>query len=192
MNCHIASPKTPQHNHSPSPAHHLEPQHLLQRAPRRHQHQRRLRRRQLHRSLAHVQHGARDRRPRSSQHLGQNALHHALRRGRAFHQAAGIVCRNRSGLCRRKITQNFVIANYHAVWPLDHDDGSCYYYDYDNVLVYGGFKTYLGHSKICGDCDADSCLAENNLYIYPDTKYADETNEFFTEPYCCITSVGDD
>ena len=47
------------------------------------------------------------------------------------------------------IRQNFVMANYHAVWPLDHDDGSCYYYDYDNVLVYGGFKTYLGHSKIC-------------------------------------------
>ena len=51
----------------------------------------------------------------------------------------------------REIRQNFVIANYHAVWPLDHDDGSCYYYDYDNVLVYGGFKTYLGHSKICRD-----------------------------------------
>ena len=50
-----------------------------------------------------------------------------------------------------EIRQNFVIANYHAVWPLDHDDGSCYYYDYDNVLVYGGFKTYLGHSKICMD-----------------------------------------
>lgn len=47
------------------------------------------------------------------------------------------------------IFHNFVIANYHAVWPLDHDDGSCYYYDYDNVLVYGGFKTFLGHSKIC-------------------------------------------
>ena len=45
--------------------------------------------------------------------------------------------------------ENFIIANYHAVWPLDHDDGSCYYYDHDNVLVYGGFKTYLGHSKTC-------------------------------------------
>ena len=62
--------------------------------------------------------------------------------------------RNRHHFCvdlwSSKITQNFVIANYHAVWPLDHDDGSCYYYDYDNVLVYGGFKSYLGHSKICG------------------------------------------
>lgn len=53
------------------------------------------------------------------------------------------------GLSGSEIRQNFIIANYHAVWPLDHDDGSCYYYDYDNVLVYGGFKTYLGHSKIC-------------------------------------------
>ena len=49
----------------------------------------------------------------------------------------------------RNITNNFLFANYHAVWPLDHDDGSCYYYDTYNVLVYGGFKNYLGHSKIC-------------------------------------------
>ena len=32
-------------------------------------------------------------------------------------------------------------------------------------------------------------LAENNLYIYPDTKYADSTNEFFTEPHCANTAV---
>ena len=32
-------------------------------------------------------------------------------------------------------------------------------------------------------------LAENNLYIYPDTKYADFTNEFFTEPHCANTAV---
>lgn len=89
------------------------------------------------------------------------------------------------------IRQNFIIANYHAVWPLDHDDGSCYYYDYDNVLVYGGFKTYLGHSKICR-CDIHlSFLAMNNLYIYPDTKYAGDTNEFFTEPHCANTAVSD-
>ena len=30
----------------------------------------------------------------------------------------------------------------------------------------------------------------NNLYIYPDTKYADDTNEFFTEPHCANTAVG--
>lgn len=30
----------------------------------------------------------------------------------------------------------------------------------------------------------------NNLYIYPDTKYAGDTNEFFTEPHCANTAVG--
>ena len=29
----------------------------------------------------------------------------------------------------------------------------------------------------------------NNLYIYPDTKYAGDVNGFFTEPYCAITYV---
>lgn len=42
-------------------AHALDQQHLLQRPARRHQHQRRLRRREPHRALAHVQHRARDR-----------------------------------------------------------------------------------------------------------------------------------
>ena len=31
----------------------------------------------------------------------------------------------------------------------------------------------------------------NNLYIYPDTKYAGDTNEFFTEPHCANTAVGE-
>ena len=29
----------------------------------------------------------------------------------------------------------------------------------------------------------------NNLYIYPDTKYAGDVNEFFTEPHCANTAV---
>lgn len=36
------------------------------------------------------------------------------------------------------ITRNFMINNYNSVWPLDHDDGSCYYTDSYNLLVYGG------------------------------------------------------
>ncbi|KAK8812318.1 hypothetical protein WA158_007552 [Blastocystis sp. Blastoise] len=60
-------------------------------------------------------------------------------------------------------TENFFIGNYHSIWPLDHDDGSCYYEDSDNILVYGGFKNYLGHSK----------KATRNVYIYPDAKKAD-------------------
>ena len=56
------------------------------------------------------------------------------------------------------ITRNFLINNYHSVWPIDHDDGSCYYNDTYNYLVYGGFKNFLGHSKI----------AMFNAYVYPD------------------------
>ena len=89
-----------------------------------------------------------------------------------------------------EIFHNFIVANYHAVWPLDHDDGSCYYRDYENVLVYGGFKTYLGHSKICKwDMKINQWIADRNLYIYPDTKYADFTNDFFTQPHCANTAV---
>ena len=46
------------------------------------------------------------------------------------------------------LTRNFFIGNYHSTWPIDHDDGSCYYYDTYNYLVYGGYKNYLGHSKV--------------------------------------------
>ena len=56
------------------------------------------------------------------------------------------------------ITNNFFINNYHSTWPIDHDDGSCYYTDTYNFLVYGGYKNYLGHSK----------TVMNNIYIYPD------------------------
>ena len=32
-------------------------------------------------------------------------------------------------------------------------------------------------------------VAMNNIYLYPDTKYAGDTNEFFTEPHCANTAV---
>ena len=56
------------------------------------------------------------------------------------------------------ITRNFLINNYHSTWPIDHDDGSCNYNDTFNYLVYGGFKNFLGRSKI----------AMFNAYVYPD------------------------
>ena len=56
-----------------------------------------------------------------------------------------------------EISHNFVIGNYYTTAPLDHDDGSSYYYDHHNVLAYGGYKNNIGHSK----------RAENNLFIYP-------------------------
>lgn len=56
------------------------------------------------------------------------------------------------------ITKNFIINGYNGVWTLDHDDGSAYYNDSYNFLVYGGCKNYLGHDKACGP---------GNVIVYP-------------------------
>ena len=73
------------------------------------------------------------------------------------------------------MTRNFIISNYHSTWPIDHDDGSCYYYDTYNYLVYGGYKNYLGHSKV----------VKYNYYIYPDGDTSRETvGAFLYLPYC--------
>ena len=72
------------------------------------------------------------------------------------------------------VTQNLIIGNYHSLWPIDHDDGTCYYIDKHNVIAYGGAKNYLGHSKV----------SANNLYIYPDAP----RNSFNTSNPCCATS----
>lgn len=58
------------------------------------------------------------------------------------------------------IVQNFLINNYHAVWPIDHDDGSCYFTDAYNFMAYGGWKNYLGHDR----------TVTNNIYLFPDSK----------------------
>eukprot|EP01043_Picozoa_sp_COSAG02_P014017 COSAG02_NODE_570_length_20203_cov_8.049990_7_plen_200_part_00 len=59
---------------------------------------------------------------------------------------------------RNHITQNFVINGYNGVWSLDHDDGSSYYNDTQNLLVFGGCKNFKGDHKICGP---------NNVILYP-------------------------
>lgn len=82
--------------------------------------------------------------------------------------------------------ENFIICNYHCIWCYDWDDGSNHHTALDSVLVYGGFKTYLGHEK----------TAINNLYIYPDSKREEDpngspngsANDFFTEPHCANTA----
>jgi hypothetical protein len=38
------------------------------------------------------------------------------------------------------------------------DSGSCYYYDTKNFMVYGGYKNYMGHSKVVVD----------NIYVHPE------------------------
>ena len=72
------------------------------------------------------------------------------------------------------ITQNLVIGNYYSLWPIDHDDGTCYYTDKYNVIAYGGAKYYLGHSKVVA----------NNLYIYPDAP----RNSYHTLNPSCASS----
>ena len=56
------------------------------------------------------------------------------------------------------IHHNTLFNNYRSVWPIDHDDGSCFYEDSYNFLVYGGKKNYLGHSK----------TDHNEIYVYAD------------------------
>ncbi len=56
------------------------------------------------------------------------------------------------------IHHNLVFTNYGSVWPIDHDDGSCFYEDSYHFLVYGGKKNYLGHSK----------TDHHEIYVYSD------------------------
>eukprot|EP01065_Artemidia_motanka_P001871 TRINITY_DN10870_c0_g4_i4.p1 TRINITY_DN10870_c0_g4~~TRINITY_DN10870_c0_g4_i4.p1 ORF type:complete len:838 (+),score=319.04 TRINITY_DN10870_c0_g4_i4:49-2562(+) len=55
------------------------------------------------------------------------------------------------------ITKNFIINGYNGVWTIDHDDGSQFYNDTSNFMVWGGCKNYLGHSKSC----------DHNMIVYP-------------------------
>jgi hypothetical protein len=55
------------------------------------------------------------------------------------------------------IHHNTLVNNYRSIWPIDHDDGSCYYEDSYNFQIYGGMKNLAGHSK------AD----HHEIYVYP-------------------------
>ena len=80
------------------------------------------------------------------------------------------------------ITRNFLIGNYHSRWPLDHDDGSSYYCDTFNYLVYGGYKNYWGHSKV----------VESNVYIYPDANTDNGTAAEYgsgIDPFCALSYI---
>ena len=49
------------------------------------------------------------------------------------------------------MTHNFVISNYASTWPLDHDDGSCFYHDKRNFLIWAGAKNFLGENKVTAE-----------------------------------------
>ncbi|CAF1522510.1 unnamed protein product, partial [Adineta steineri] len=63
------------------------------------------------------------------------------------------------------IHHNVLYNNYNSFYPIDHDDGSCFYEDSYNFQVYGGKKNYLGHSKV----------DHHEIYVYPDTKSSQGT-----------------
>lgn len=78
------------------------------------------------------------------------------------------------------IHHNFIINNYHSTWPIDHDDGSHNYTDSENVLVYGGYKQYLGHGL----------KSMKNLYLYADVN--PDNNNLLSYPYCGTSHGADD
>ena len=61
------------------------------------------------------------------------------------------------------VSKCLILSNFNSLWPIDHDDGSSYWADSYNVLAYGGYKNYLGHSK----------KAVENIYVYPDKYHSD-------------------
>ena len=61
------------------------------------------------------------------------------------------------------IHHNTIFNNYNALWPIDHDDGSCFYQDSYNFHVYGGKKNFLGHSK----------HDHHQIYVYADMNRGD-------------------
>jgi hypothetical protein len=91
------------------------------------------------------------------------------------------------------IHHNTLFNNYRSVWPIDHDDGSCFYEDSYNFLVYGGKKDYKGHSKTDhheiyvysdlsgGGFGSDSCLND-----YNPTRGFSGWNETWIENICTL------
>ena len=61
-------------------------------------------------------------------------------------------------ILENRIARNLIISNFYSKVPLDHDDGSCFYRDTENVMVFGGTKNFYGNHK----------MASNSLYIYPE------------------------
>lgn len=93
------------------------------------------------------------------------------------------------------MAHNFVISNYASTWPLDHDDGSCYYHDTYNFLVWAGAKNFLGQAKVSAhnvyvNVEANgmgACAVDDSPWMSKDGKplradvYANNT---------CITASG--
>ena len=75
-----------------------------------------------------------------------------------------------------QITHNFLINDYGGITSIDHDDGSAYYNDSLNFLVYSGSKNLFGSHKI----------EYGNIFIYPDLKPC------YGQPVCGSWFSGDE
>jgi hypothetical protein len=82
------------------------------------------------------------------------------------------------------IHHNTLVNNYRSVWPIDHDDGSCFYEDSYNFQIYGGKKNLYGHSKI----------DHHEIYVYPNLcilafgsgRNSDAYNESWVQNTCIL------
>ena len=79
---------------------------------------------------------------------------------------------------QNNITRNMLFNSYSSAWPLDHDDGSAYYTDSKNFMLYGGYKAYLGHSKTVVD----------NVYVHPEWRAG--TTGATADVGTCVLNVG--
>ena len=91
------------------------------------------------------------------------------------------------------IHHNTLFNNYRSVWPLDHDDGSCFFEDSYNFQIYGGKKNFLGHSKTdhheiyvysdanSGAFGSDACLGDT-----APTRGSSGWNESWTNNICTL------
>jgi hypothetical protein len=93
------------------------------------------------------------------------------------------------------IHHNVLFNNYRSVWPIDHDDGSCYYEDSYNFLVYGGKKNYLGHSKmdhheiyVYSDLSTGGFGSNNCVNDYNPTRGSSGWNETWIQNICTLFS----
>ena len=68
--------------------------------------------------------------------------------------------------------RNMLFSNYQSIWPSDHDDGSCQWFDEGNFFVYAGFKNYLGNTLV----------SRNNAYVWPDATFSKGKAPVF--PFC--------
>jgi len=96
------------------------------------------------------------------------------------------------------MTNNFVISNYASTWPLDHDDGSCYYHDTKNYLVWAGAKNFLGQAKISAEniyvnveSNGFNVCAVDDSHWATDKASGKPINADKFENNTCITASGD-